>query len=74
MAKFLIINRHPNVLTDQYQKNFNWWIKQLAGKTDRIITTLDQPRWHYRLTYCNARSKTKVDQSDLQFRSAATTI
>lgn len=34
-----------------YQKRENslWWDKLLTGKTARIICTLDQPDWYYRL-------------------------
>lgn len=34
-----------------YQKRENslWWDKLLVGKTARIICTLDQPDWYYRL-------------------------
>ena len=28
-----------------------WWDKLLTGKSARIITTLDQPGWYYRLRY-----------------------
>lgn len=36
-----------------YQKRENslWWDKLLKGKTARIISTLDQPAWYYRLFY-----------------------
>ncbi|WP_128331523.1 NAD(P)H-dependent oxidoreductase [Apibacter sp. HY039] len=37
----------------QYRKNSVWWDKYLKGKTARIITTLDQPQWYYRLFYGN---------------------
>ena len=28
-----------------------WWDKYLTGKTARLICTLDQPPWYYRLVY-----------------------
>jgi putative NADPH-quinone reductase len=31
----------------RYRENSNWWDKLLAGKTARIITTIDQPSWYY---------------------------
>lgn len=36
-----------------YQKRENsvWWDKLLTGKTARIISTMDQPAWYYRLVY-----------------------
>ncbi|GAL83224.1 NADPH-quinone reductase [Sporocytophaga myxococcoides] len=34
-----------------YKENSVWWNKLLAGKTARIITTMDQPGWYYRLVY-----------------------
>lgn len=34
-----------------YRKNSVWWDKLLAGKTARIITTMDQPGWYYKLVY-----------------------
>lgn len=33
------------------RKNSLWWDKRLTGKTARIICTLDQPSWYYRLVY-----------------------
>jgi len=35
----------------KYKENSLWWDKLLTGKTARIITTLDQPSWYYRLAY-----------------------
>jgi len=32
----------------QYRKGSVWWDKFLTGKTARIITTIDQPKWYYR--------------------------
>ncbi len=34
-----------------YRGNSVWWDKLLKGKTARIITTLDQPGWYYRLMF-----------------------
>jgi len=28
-----------------------WWDKYFTGKTARLICTLDQPAWYYRLIY-----------------------
>ena len=28
-----------------------WWDKYFTGKTSRIISTMDQPTWYYRLVY-----------------------
>jgi len=30
-----------------------WWDKFLTGKTARLICTLDQPPWYYKLVYAN---------------------
>lgn len=35
----------------QYRENSIFWDKLLRNKTARIITTLDQPGWYYRLMY-----------------------
>ncbi len=35
----------------QYRENSLLWDKLLKGKSARIITTLDQPRWYYTLVY-----------------------
>lgn len=35
----------------KYKENSIWWDKLFAGKTARIITTLDQPSWYYRLMF-----------------------
>jgi len=35
----------------QYRKDSVWWDKLFAGKTARIITTLDQPAWYYNLVF-----------------------
>lgn len=33
----------------KYRDNSVWWDKLLSGKTGRIIYTIDQPLWYYRL-------------------------
>ncbi|WP_057937467.1 NAD(P)H-dependent oxidoreductase [Algoriphagus resistens] len=33
------------------RENSLWWDKCFTGKTARIICTLDQPEWYYRLVY-----------------------
>ncbi len=35
----------------KYREDSPWWDKYLTGKTARIITTMDQPGWFYRLYY-----------------------
>lgn len=35
----------------QQKENSLWWDKYLKGKTARIISTMDQPPWYYRLIY-----------------------
>ncbi|MFC5048585.1 NAD(P)H-dependent oxidoreductase [Aquimarina hainanensis] len=35
----------------QKRENSVWWDKLLSGKSARIICTLDQPSWYYRLVY-----------------------
>ncbi len=35
----------------QKRENSLWWDKLLTGKSARIICTLDQPAWYYRLIY-----------------------
>jgi len=35
----------------QKKENSVWWDKYLTGKSARIICTLDQPGWYYRLIY-----------------------
>ncbi|MEI7594155.1 MAG: NAD(P)H-dependent oxidoreductase [Bacteroidota bacterium] len=37
--------------TFQYREDSVWWDKLLKGKSARIITTLDQPNWFYRIFY-----------------------
>jgi NAD(P)H dehydrogenase (quinone) len=53
-------------LTYQYQENSIWWDKLLTGKTARIITTLDQPGWYYRLMY-GRPSINQLKKSTLEF-------
>lgn len=38
-------------ITFRHRENSVWWDKLLTGKTARIITTIDQPSWYYRLFY-----------------------
>ena len=35
----------------QKRENSVWWDKLLTNKTARIISTLDQPAWYYRIVY-----------------------
>lgn len=42
----------------QKKENSVWWDKMLTGKTARIISTLDQPSWYYRLVYGAPTDKT----------------
>ncbi|SHE70307.1 NAD(P)H-dependent oxidoreductase [Pedobacter caeni] len=53
-------------LTYQYKENSMWWDKLLTGKTARIITTLDQPGWYYRLMY-GRPSVNLLKKSTLEF-------
>ncbi|MEL6973475.1 MAG: NAD(P)H-dependent oxidoreductase, partial [Bacteroidota bacterium] len=50
----------------QYRENSLWWDKLLKGKTARILTTLDQPGWFYRLFY-GRPSINQLKRSTLQF-------
>jgi len=50
----------------QYRENSVWWDKLLKGKTARIITTLDQPSWYYRLFF-GRPSVNQLKKSVLQF-------
>ena len=50
----------------KYRENSLWWDKLLAGKTGRIITTLDQPGWYYRIFYGNP-SVNQLKKSTLEF-------
>lgn len=51
-----------------YQKRENslWWDKLLVGKTARIICTLDQPDWYYRL-FNGSASHTAMKKLTLNF-------
>ncbi|WP_316838807.1 NAD(P)H-dependent oxidoreductase [Pedobacter gandavensis] len=53
-------------LTYQYRENSIWWDKLLKGKTARIITTMDQPAWYYRLIYGNPSIR-QLKKSTLEF-------
>lgn len=35
----------------QHHKNSVWWDKLLTGKSARIICTMDQPNWYYRIFF-----------------------
>ncbi len=35
----------------QKRENSVWWDKYLTGKTARLICTMDQPSWYYKLVY-----------------------
>ncbi|MDV2445894.1 NADPH:quinone reductase [Elizabethkingia anophelis] len=50
----------------KYRENSILWDKLLKGKTARIITTLDQPGWYYRLMY-GRPSVNQLRKSTLQF-------
>lgn len=50
----------------QYRENSIWLDKLLSGKTARIITTLDQPGWYYRLMY-GRPSVNQLRKSTLEF-------
>jgi len=52
--------------TFQKRENSLWWDKLLKGKTARIITTMDQPAWYYRLVY-KAPSIVSLKKCTLQF-------
>lgn len=49
-----------------YREGSLWWDKLLTGKTARIITTMDQPGWFYRMFY-RAPSINQLKRSTLQF-------
>lgn len=53
-------------MTFQYRENSIWWDKLLKGKTARIITTLDQPSWYYRLFYSRP-SVNQLKKATLEF-------
>lgn len=50
----------------KYRENSVWWDKLLSGKTARIITTLDQPAFYYRLMF-GRPSVNQLKKSTLQF-------
>lgn len=50
----------------KYRENSVWWDKLLKGKTARIITTLDQPGWYYRLFF-GKPSVNQLKKSTLEF-------
>ncbi|GGH20226.1 NAD(P)H-dependent oxidoreductase [Sphingobacterium alkalisoli] len=50
----------------RYRDNSVWWDKLLKGKSARIITTLDQPGWAYRLLF-GRPSVNQLKRSVLQF-------
>lgn len=41
----------------QKRPNSLWWDKLLKGRTARIISTMDQPAWYYRLVYRSPSTK-----------------
>lgn len=53
-------------LTYQYRENSIFWDKLLKGKTARIITTMDQPGWYYRIIYGNPSIR-QLKKSTLEF-------
>ncbi len=50
----------------KYRKDSVWWDKLLQGKTARIITTIDQPSWYYRLFFGSPSVKS-LKRSILKF-------
>ena len=50
----------------KYRPDSVWWDKLLTGKTARIITTLDQPGWYYRLRF-GRPSVNQLKKSTLEF-------
>lgn len=50
----------------RYRDNSVWWDKLLKGKTARILTTLDQPGWYYRLAF-GRPSVNQLKKSTLEF-------
>lgn len=50
----------------KYRPNSVWWDKLFAGRSARIITTLDQPSWYYWLIY-GRPSVNQLKNSILQF-------
>lgn len=53
-------------ITFRYRENSLWWDKLLKGKTARIICTIDQPAWYYKLIYHNP-SVNQLKKSTLEF-------
>jgi len=53
-------------ITFKYRENAVWWDKLLVGKTARIVTTIDQPAWYYRLVY-GSPSVNQLKKSILEF-------
>ena len=53
-------------LTFSYRENSVWWDKLLKGKTARIITSLDQPGYFYRLFF-GRPSVNQLRKSTLEF-------
>lgn len=50
----------------RYRENSLWWDKLFKGKTARIICTIDQPAWYYKLIYCTP-SVNQLKKSTLEF-------
>ncbi|MFY0690232.1 MAG: NAD(P)H-dependent oxidoreductase [Cyclobacteriaceae bacterium] len=50
----------------QKRENSLWWDKLLKGKSARIIATMDQPGWYYRLIY-NRPSMNAIKKLTFQF-------
>lgn len=50
----------------KYRENSVWWDRLLKGKTARIITTMDQPVWYYRL-FSKAPSIRQLKHNTLEF-------
>ncbi|MGB0523269.1 MAG: NAD(P)H-dependent oxidoreductase [Flammeovirgaceae bacterium] len=50
----------------KYRENSLWWDKLLTGRSARIVSTLDQPAWYYRLRYSRP-SYHSLKQLTLQF-------
>jgi len=53
-------------LAFRYRENSAFWDKLLKGKTARILTTLDQPGWYYRLAF-GRPSVNQLRRSILEF-------
>lgn len=53
-------------ITFSYKENSIWWDKLLTGKTARIITTMDQPSWYYKVIY-NSPSVNQLKKTILEF-------